>query len=143
MKITSRERVGLRAMAELARHYGEGPIPLSQVAEVQDLPLPYLEQVAASLRRSGLLESTRGAHGGYTLARKPEHITVGDILRAVEGSLFSLDCMRDDACCARQPLCAARSVWESVLVRLHETLDSMSLADITNDIHDSIFSRED
>lgn len=130
MRLSSKERTGLRAMVELARHYGSGPVSLREVADAQDLPLPYLERIAATLRRSGLLESVRGAQGGYLLSRYPAHISVGDVFRAVEGSLMSLDCMRDDACCDREAVCATRNVWAGVSARLRETLDGISLADI-------------
>ncbi len=130
MKLSSKERTGLRAMVELAGHYGAGPVPLSKVSDAQGLPLPYLGRIAASLRRAGLLESVRGVHGGYMLSRSPAEISVGDIFRAVEGSLMSLDCMRADACCAREATCATRSVWAVVSARLKETLDSTTLADV-------------
>lgn len=131
MKFTARERVGLRAMVELARRYGEGPTALCEVAEAQSLPLPYLERIAASLRREGLLCSVRGAHGGYELTRPPVTISVGDVLRAVEGSLVSIDCLRsDEAVCDRQEACETRLVWEALYDRLSETLDRTSLADI-------------
>jgi Rrf2 family protein len=131
MKFTSRERIGLRAMVEFARLHGQGPTPLSQVARTQELPLPYLERIVASLRGAGLLESVRGAHGGYGLTRDPEFISVGDVFRAVEGTLMSLDCMRDDGAeCAREPMCATRNVWTAVSVRLSETLDHTTLADV-------------
>ncbi|MBN1402207.1 MAG: Rrf2 family transcriptional regulator [Anaerolineae bacterium] len=127
------ERTGLRAMVELARRYGQGPTPLREVAQVQDLSLPYLERVAAVLRDSELLASVRGAHGGYLLARRPETISVGDVLRAVEGGLIALDCMRDDGVqCERQPICASRNVWQLVADRLEETLDNTSLADLVH-----------
>jgi Rrf2 family cysteine metabolism transcriptional repressor len=130
MRLSAKERTGLHAMVEFARHHGEGPLSLSRVADAQSLPLPYLERVAAALRRAGLLESVRGAQGGYLLARRPQAISVGDVFRAVEGSLMSLDCMRDDACCDREATCAARSVWEGVSARLRETLDGITLADV-------------
>ena len=131
MRFSARERTGLRAMIEFARRYGEGPVSLSVIARAQDLPRPYLGRVAASLRRSGLLQSVRGARGGYLLTREPAEIRVGDVLRAVEGSLMSLDCMRGDGFrCAREPVCATRTVWQSVAERLKETLDHTSLADV-------------
>ena len=130
MKFSSRERTGLRAMVELARHFGLGPVPLSQVSTAQGLPLPYLERIAGSLRRAGLLESVRGVRGGYRLARTPDAISVGDIFRAVEGSLMTLDCMREGGCCDREASCATRTVWAGVSARLRETLDSTSLADV-------------
>ncbi|MBC7235579.1 MAG: Rrf2 family transcriptional regulator [Chloroflexi bacterium] len=131
MKLTARERTGLRAMVEFARHYGEGPTALSEVAREQGLPLPYLEQVVASLRRAGLLESVRGAHGGYMLAREPGQISAGDVFRAVEGSLMTLDCMRTDGTsCAREPICVTRNVWQIIIDRLRDTLDNTTLADV-------------
>jgi Rrf2 family transcriptional regulator, cysteine metabolism repressor len=131
MKISSKERTGLRAMAEFARRYGEGPVSLNEVARAQDLHLPYLERVVASLRRAGLLISVRGAHGGYMLAKKPDSMSVGDVFRAVEGSLMPLDCMRTDGSpCTRESFCATRNIWQTVATRLGETLDNTSLADV-------------
>ncbi|MHB1296779.1 MAG: RrF2 family transcriptional regulator [Anaerolineae bacterium] len=129
MKLSAKEKAGLRAMAEFARCYGQGPIALRQVAQVQGLPLPYLEQIAADLRRSGLLESVRGAHGGYCLARPPDAISVGDVLRAMEGAIVPLDCLdgHEGHGCAREAVCATRIVWQSVAERLHEALDTISL----------------
>jgi len=133
MKLSARERIGLRAMVEFARGYGAGPISLTRVARAQGMSRPYLEQVAASLRRSGLLASVRGAHGGYMLTREPSAISVGDVFRAVEGSLMPLDCMRTDgSSCAREPICATRSIWQAVSERLSETLDNTSLADMVH-----------
>lgn len=132
MKFTAKEQYGLRAMAELAQHYGRGPVPLSVVAEAQGLSLPYLEQIVAPLRQAGLLRSTRGAHGGYELARAPEAITAGDVIRALEGSILPITCVDDcnTTFCEREDVCATRSVWEQVRDRLIETLDSITLADL-------------
>jgi Rrf2 family protein len=131
MKLTSKERTGLRAMVELARYYGQGPIALSEVARAEGLPMAYLERVAASLRRAGLIESMRGAHGGYLLAHAPEDVSVGDVFRALEGTLISLDCVGEGGTpCSRQEVCASRNVWQLVADRLRETLDRTTLADL-------------
>ena len=131
MRLSARERTALRAMVEFSRCYGGGPTALSEVAREQSLPLPYLEQVAADLRRAGLLDSVRGAHGGYSLACPPEQISVGDIMRAIEGPLVPLDCMRADGDgCEREPRCITRHIWEIVSDRLSETLDNLTLADV-------------
>jgi Rrf2 family protein len=132
MKFTAKERTGLRAMAEFARRYGHGPVALSEVAQEQDLSQPYLEQIVGHLRRAGLLLSTRGAHGGYMLAKAPAAIGVGEILRAVEGSLMNVTCTctSGSPSCTREPVCATRNVWQIVALRLSETLDNTSLADI-------------
>jgi Rrf2 family cysteine metabolism transcriptional repressor len=132
VKFTARERTALRAMVELAHHYEKGsPTALSEVARAQELSLPYLEQVASALRRAGLLESVRGAHGGYRLTRDPAAVRVGDVFRAVEGSLVSVECVGSDAApCSRQEYCVARNVWQTVMERLEDTLDATTLADL-------------
>ena len=118
-------------MVEFARRYGHGPTALSEVARVQELPLPYLEQVIALLRRAGLVSSVRGAHGGYTLAHNPASISVGDVFRAVEGSLLTLDCTRPDGSpCTKESTCATRGVWQHLLDHLSKSLDHMTLADV-------------
>ncbi len=135
MKVSAREQYGLRAMAELARYYGQGPVSLAEVAEAQGISLAYLEQIVAPLRRAGLLVSTRGAHGGYSLAQTPAEITTGDIIRALEGSIMPVRCVIEGECspCEREDMCATRSVWEEVRARLVETLDSTTLKDLLRD----------
>ncbi|MGQ9683037.1 MAG: RrF2 family transcriptional regulator [Anaerolineae bacterium] len=127
MHFSSKERNGLRAVAELAVRYGDGPVPLSEVAEAQGIPLATLEQVVAPLRRAGLLSATRGANGGYALARPPESITVGEVLRAL-GDRAAAPCLEPHAACERFPSCITRPIWVAVQERLHETLYDTSLA---------------
>jgi Rrf2 family cysteine metabolism transcriptional repressor len=132
VRVSAKELYGLRAMSEFARHFGQGPLALSEVARLQDISRAYLEQIAIDLRRAGLLESQRGAHGGYQLARAPEATTAGDIIRALEGAILPVECMTDDACqpCALIDGCGARTIWERVRNRLVETLDSITLQDL-------------
>ncbi len=132
MRVSAKEMYGLRAMGELAHHYGRGPLPLSEIARRQGLSQPYLEQIAIGLRRAGLLVSQRGAQGGYSLAREPAEITVGDVIRALEGSILPIRCVADPQTdpCLRAGDCRAKSVWERVRDRLVETLDSITLADL-------------
>ena len=132
MRFSAREQVGLRAMVELAQRYGSGPVSLSEVAAAQEVSLSYLEQVIRPLRRAGLLTSTRGASGGYTLARPPATITIGDVIRVLGGAIVPIRCVTDQTCspCALEDRCATRSVWEIVRDRLTETLDGITLADL-------------
>jgi Rrf2 family protein len=131
MKISSREQYGLRAMAELAARYGQGPVPLGEVAAAQGISRDYLEQIVPALRDAGLLLSTRGAHGGYQLAHAPETVTVGEVLQALEGDIFPLRCVSETAEeCDRSSVCAARTVWTKVHARVSETLNEMTLADL-------------
>jgi Rrf2 family transcriptional regulator, cysteine metabolism repressor len=132
VRISAKELYGLRAMGEFARHFGQGPVSLTEVARAQGISQPYLEQIAIDLRRSGLLGSVRGAQGGYFLARSPEATTAGDVIRALEGSILPVQCMVEEKCspCSLEGGCSARSIWQQVRDRLVETLDSITLADL-------------
>ena len=136
MKFTAREQYGLRAMVELARRYGDGPVSLSEVARIQGLSQGYLEQVAGGLRRAGLLISRRGAAGGYILAREPAAITVGDVIRVLEGEIVPMTCVAsEDICappCTRKGQCVTRDVWLTVRMQLEKTLDNTTLADLVH-----------
>jgi Rrf2 family transcriptional regulator, cysteine metabolism repressor len=132
VKVSAKEQYGLRAMAELSRQYGAGPISLNEVAQAQDISLDYLEQVIPALRDAGLLNSKRGAKGGYELARSPEQITIGQILRALDGDILPVQCVGDECkeACVRTNECGARTVWQAVHDQLLDTLDGMVLADL-------------
>jgi len=132
VKVSAKEQYGLRAMAELSRQYGAGPISLNEVAHAQDISLDYLEQVIPALRDAGLLNSKRGAKGGYELARAPEQITIGQILRALDGDILPVQCVGDEGkeACVRTNECGARTVWQAVHDQLLATLDGMVLSDL-------------
>ena len=132
MRVSAKEMYGLRAMSELARHYGQGPVALSEIARTQGISQAYLEQIAIDLRRAGLLVSTRGAQGGYSLAQAPKATTAGDVIRALEGSILPVQCVAEHKCepCAMEQDCTTRGIWELVQERLVETLDSITLADL-------------
>ena len=133
MKLSAKERTALRAMAELARRYGQGPIALNEIATSEGLALPYLERIAMDLRKAGLVTSVRGSHGGYCLARAPEMISIGDVIRSVVHSLVLLDCAPGNGSNhCREAGCAAHLVLETIAKRLQEALDSTSLASIAN-----------
>jgi Rrf2 family protein len=119
-------------MGEFARHFGQGPLPLSEISARQGISQPYLEQIAIDLRRAGLLSSKRGAHGGYYLTRSPEETTAGDVIRAVEGTILPIQCVADQKCepCPLEEDCSTRGIWELVSDRLVETLDSITLAEL-------------
>jgi Rrf2 family protein len=119
-------------MSEFARHFGQGPLSLAEVARSQGISQAYLEQIAIDLRRAGLLRSKRGAQGGYFLLREPRLTTAGDVIRALEGSILPVECMAEDKCkpCSHENGCSTRGIWEQVRERLIETLDSITLADL-------------
>ncbi|MEO5884655.1 MAG: Rrf2 family transcriptional regulator [Candidatus Limnocylindrales bacterium] len=125
---------GVRLMVQLARHFGTGPASLAGIAAEEDLPRAYLEQLVVSLREAGLVVSTRGAHGGYELGRAPEQITMGEVLRALEGPIAPMICASDDpehaVLCDRSARCTVSVLWVRVRDAVTGALDSMTLADL-------------
>src|SRR5579884_4472909 len=133
MKVSTRGEYGMRAMVSLARMYGQGPVPLAVVASDSNVPAAYLEQLMGPLRRAGLIESTRGAHGGYALALPPQEILVGQVYRVMEGPIAPMSCVSeesDEDLCTMIDGCATRVVWLKVRDSIAEALDSTTLADL-------------
>jgi len=133
MRLTTKGRYGLRAMVDLAQHHGRGPVPLKSIAERQAISEAYLEQLFATLRRAHLVRSIRGATGGYLLAQDPSQITVGDIIRALEGPVVPVDCLNEfsSEICPRLDLCPTRQVWVQLQEVINTTLDSINLWSIS------------
>ena len=125
---------GVRLMVQLGRHFGTGPASLAEIAAEEDLPRAYLEQLVVSLREAGLVTSTRGAHGGYELARPPETISMAEVLRALEGPIAPMLCASDDPehanLCDRSSRCTVNVLWVRVRDAVTGALDSMTLADL-------------
>jgi Rrf2 family transcriptional regulator, cysteine metabolism repressor len=121
-------------MVQLGRHYGKGPSSLAEIAAEEDLPRAYLEQLVMSLRDAGLVTSTRGAHGGYELARAPQDIRMSEVLRALEGPLAPMICASDDPehaiVCDRSSRCTVNVLWVRVRDAITTTLEAMTLADL-------------
>ncbi len=135
VKISSRGEYGVRAMVALARTYGDGPVSLASVAQDSSVPPAYLEQLIAPLRKAGLVESKRGARGGYQLSRPPAAIRVGEVYRVMEGPVAPMDCVSEDSADQTCPLiegCETRPVWLKVRDSIAEALDSTTLADLVD-----------
>src|SRR5689334_7525904 len=133
LQVSQRTHYGLRAMTELAKAYGAGPRSLAWIAEAQHLPAGYLEQLAIPLRRAGLIEATRGAHGGYQLARPPAQVSVGEVVRTLEGAVAPVECLSDDyaaGSCALELGCLSRPLWQRLKDSIDQVLDSTTLADL-------------
>ncbi|MCL1905480.1 MAG: Rrf2 family transcriptional regulator [Clostridiales bacterium] len=132
MNISTKGRYGLRAILDIARH-GEGrPVTLSAIALRQQISEGYLEQLMAPMKKAGLVQSSRGAQGGYTLAGKPQEIVVGDIFRALEGPLALASCISeaDEGSCHKQESCGSRFIWEEIQKAVSQVLASYTLADL-------------
>ena len=133
MKLSTRGRYGIHAMYDLAVHYGDGPQPLKLIAERQGIPEAYLEQLIAPLRREKLVISNRGAQGGYRLASPPAEMTVGQVLRALEGGLNLVDCLLEEDSCGKTCACPSRVVWMKIRDGLNSIVDSISLQDMIDE----------
>jgi Rrf2 family cysteine metabolism transcriptional repressor len=127
MKLSTRGKYGVRALFEIARNYGKGPLSLKEIVERQRISLSYLEQILHKLSKAGVVESVRGPHGGYVLARRPANLTIGDVVRALEGPIALSHCLEPgDSGCYQADDCVARMVWAKVGARIEEALDSIT-----------------
>jgi Rrf2 family transcriptional regulator, cysteine metabolism repressor len=135
MKVSTRGEYGVRAMVALASHYGSGPMSIATIARESSVPYAYLEQLIAPLRKAGLVESKRGAQGGYLLTRSPENVRIGEVYRVMEGPVAPMDCVSEDISEQTCPLidgCQTRPVWLKVRDSIVEAIDSGTLADLIN-----------
>lgn len=132
MKLSTKGKYGVRAVFEIARHDGEGPITIRAIAERQGISLSYLEQILYRLAKAGLVESVRGPGGGYLLGRKPKELTIGDVVRALEGPIALSHCLEPGMSgdCYQADDCVARMVWARVGAKIEDALDSITFDDL-------------
>jgi len=131
MKISTKGRYALRMLIDLAHHQEEGYISLKDIAERQQISKKYLEQIVPLLNRSGILRTNRGNKGGYMLAKPLDALTVGDVLRATEGSLAPVACLEQEVNdCPRVEECATLYIWQGLKDVVQQYLDSVTLLDI-------------
>ena len=131
MKISTKGRYALRVMADLARNQQPGYMPLKDIAARQNLTVKYLEQIIALLTRAGFLNSVRGMGGGYRLARPADKYSVGEILRAAEGSLAPVACLCEGRpACPRSAQCETLPVWQGLQRVIDDYLDGITLKQV-------------
>ena len=135
LRVSTRGEYGVRLMVDLARYYGVKTRSLTEISQAEglELKLQYLEQLVKTLREHGLVESTRGAHGGYRLSRTPESIRMGDVVRALEGPIAPMICATEGEMgiiCDRLDGCSTKYLWARVRDAVTTTLDGISLADM-------------
>ena len=131
MLLSTKGRYGLKAVYLVSKFYGEKPVPLSYISDVQNVSRDYLEQIFITLRNDNILTSVRGAHGGYKLARSPDEITVGDIIRSLEGNLAPSECLSNENYeCPDKKECATKYVWDELKNSLDNVLDTITLQDM-------------
>lgn len=132
MKISTKGRYGLKAMIDIAVYATENQTTLKNIALRQDISEAYLEQLVANLKKAGLVKSTRGAKGGYVLAKDAKEIKVGTILRALEGSLSPVDCEKN-GCHDNCKCCVSKTVWSRLEESLNDAADAITLDELADD----------
>ena len=134
MKLSTKARYGLRAFIDLAVYSENGPVSLTMISKRQDISVSYLEQLVARLKHAGLVKSVRGANGGYELTRPVKEYTVGEVLRALEEELVSVDCVavngKADLHCVGSKNCLSRIVWEKINDSINETVDNIYIGEL-------------
>lgn len=140
MKLSTKGRYGLRAFIDIAIHSQNEPVSLASVAKRQDLSISYLEQLMGKVKKAGLIESVRGASGGYILAKDASEISVGDVLRALEGDLIPVDCAaleEGESTCPSAKSCASVTVWKKINDAINETVNNIYISELMNECDDT------
>lgn len=129
MILSTKGRYGLKAIFELSLNYGSGPVSLKKISDKYDISESYLEQLFAKLKKNGYIDTVRGPQGGYYLSKNPDEITVGMILRTLEGDITTSECVNKEVC-SRESVCATRVILEKIEKSVNDVIDNITLADM-------------
>jgi len=132
MKLSTKGRYGVKAMVDLAIHYGDSPVSIKTISERQSISEYYLEQLFSPLRKAELIRSIRGAQGGYVLNKEPKDITVADVMNVLEGPVEIAECIEGTEC-DNIDFCATRLLWEKIKNSIDEVMENITLQDIVDD----------
>ena len=135
MRLSTRSRYGTRLLLELALKYNQGPVYLKEISASQEISLKYLGQLIIPLKIAGIIKSSRGAHGGYYLAKSPDEIKLSEVIRALEGPVYLVECLENPDICNRQENCVTRFFWNEINDVLHKTLEGITVADMVDRYH--------
>lgn len=142
MRLTTKGRYGMRLVLDIAQHEKYGPVSMAETSLRQDISAKYLERLVGELQRAGMVRSLRGREGGHLLAVPPEKITVGDIVRILEGESAQLTCSHNRLSCPRSVHCLTRSIWVAADQAMFEKLDSVTVRDIMEDGQNCLSKKE-
>jgi len=136
MRLSTKGQYAVRAMVNLAGHNGKKPVNLKDISDGEGISLSYLEQLFVKLRRGNIVKSVRGPGGGYVLAKPSSQISVGEVISVVEEPLNPVACLdKDSSGCERAPSCTTQNVWKGLAEKISEFLNSISIEDLSRDIH--------
>ena len=141
MKLSTKGRYGVKAMVDLALHYGDTPVSIKTISQRQNISEYYLEQLFSPLRIAKLIKSVRGAQGGYVLNSAPKDITVAEVMYVLEGPIEISDCIEGSEC-DKTDYCATRLLWEKIKNSIDEVMESITLQDIVDDYNRLKFESE-
>ncbi|MCL5070837.1 MAG: Rrf2 family transcriptional regulator [Actinobacteria bacterium] len=130
MKLSTRSRYGTRLVFELALKFNQGPVYLKDISSSQEISLKYLGQLIIPLKIAGIIKSSRGAHGGYYLAKSPEKIKLIEIVEALEGPFYFVECLENPDICSRYDKCITRTYWNEINQLFVKTLNGVTLQDM-------------
>ncbi len=130
MRIPMKVDYGVRALVELALHYGEGPVQTAEIAYKQGIPEAYLDQLMTTLHKFGIVSSRRGPQGGHRLASDPSDINLAMVMRTLDGNSSPLDCLINPDDCVFSDSCAQQEVWKSVEEAIQQLLSNITLAEL-------------
>ncbi len=134
MRFSSKSEYGVRVLVSLGRRYGEGPVPLSEIARTEHMPLPYLEQIMGTLRRHGLVVSRQGAKGGFELVRPPEAVRMAEVVLALEGGVAPMLCAVGDRAgrvlCEIEGSCTSQLLWRRIRDSILSVLEATTLDEL-------------
>jgi Rrf2 family protein len=135
MKLSTRTRYGARILVHLARHHGDQPIQIGEISKKQNISVKYLEQLIRPLKKANLVSSIRGPKGGHLLIKKPEEITLGQVVRLFEGQSDLVECISNPEKCSMSDDCQVRLAWKEATKVLYDKLDATTIADLMGDDH--------
>ncbi len=130
MRLSTKARYGTRAMLDIAINYEKGPVSLKGLAQRQHISVKYMEQLIPLLKLAGLVRSIRGAGGGYTLSKDAHLINLRDIIDALEGSIFPVDCIDNPETCERTKKCVTCEIWKEIQDSINNKMEALTLADM-------------
>jgi Rrf2 family protein len=130
LRLSTKGQYGVRAMYEIAKGCNSGPITIKEISEKQDVSVAYLEQILNTLRKAGLITSVKGPGGGYVLSKEPGSISIGAILRELEGPVAITSCLDPKEGCMRIEGCVTHLLWKSLGEKIEGFLDTMTLRDL-------------
>jgi len=130
MKLSTRARYGTRVLLELALRWGEGPVLLKDIAQTQEVPLPYLQQLIGPLVKTGIIKTTRGIRGGISLLKPPNEVRLSEVVQLLEGSIAPVACVNNPKLYPRSDLCVTHDIWVEVKKAMDRVLESTTFEDL-------------